>query len=76
MSSRKYRRERRFDRVWYRLSAHGLCDSLGGAEYRRIKARWRLSGRPAGTLIYILKEAQKRPPRPEDKGVQPNETQA
>lgn len=43
-----------FDKVWVKLSEEGVCDDLGGAEYRRVKGEYHLS---AFIEIFIRKQA-------------------
>jgi len=41
----------RFDDVWLTLEETAECDSLGGMEYRRVRAEWIEAGRPAAIAL-------------------------
>ena len=43
-----------FDAVWLGLAMGGRCDSLGGAEYRRVWDRYVRAGYPAQVRRFIL----------------------
>lgn len=42
-----------FREVYKRLSASGLCDDAGGAEYIRVTLAWMISGMPADMEGFI-----------------------
>jgi hypothetical protein len=35
-----------FDRAWKALAGTGVCDAIGGAEYRRLSNAWTKAGKP------------------------------
>lgn len=46
-----------FDRAWVRLAAVGMCDELGGSEYRRVRAAWERAGCPWNVYTFICSGA-------------------
>lgn len=49
-----------FDPMWEALSRHGYCDSIGGAEYRRVRDLWVREGCPHQDVhTYIVIEANR-----------------
>jgi hypothetical protein len=47
------RRASTFDAVWRRCARYGVCDSIGGMEYRRVIGEWFAAGCPEPIDDYI-----------------------
>lgn len=50
-------RMRTFNRAWRTACKAGGCDSLGGAEYRRVFSMYVLAGMPAKAALFISRWA-------------------
>jgi len=50
-----------FDEVWAIMEQMGRCDGIGGAEYRRVKAFWRMAGMPGPVAAFIGQHANELP---------------
>ena len=46
-----------FDAKWKTAARHGTCDSIGGAEYRRVKQEWIEMGAPETISEFIAVRA-------------------
>lgn len=46
-----------FDRAWVQCAEKGLCDALGGAEYRRVRSAWDQYGAFGYALQFIVNSA-------------------
>lgn len=46
-----------FDDVWNELAEDGLCDTLGGPEYLRVRSEWISAGEPEDIEVFIFRRA-------------------
>jgi hypothetical protein len=54
-------RDKKFRETYQRMSERGLCDSVDGAEYNRVRSEWVEAGRPSGIRYFILARANAGP---------------
>lgn len=54
----------RFRWWWRYCERQGLCDGLGGAEYRRVKGAWQASCYPMPLFTFIRSQANAAPQAP------------
>ncbi len=52
---------RHFDTMWRKAEERGLCDTLGGQQYRRVFLEWILAGRPQWLIAFICRRANCQP---------------
>lgn len=46
-----------FDHVWVKLAEEGKCDSIGGAEWLRVKGEWKRASEPRDIRGFIENRA-------------------
>lgn len=52
---------RHFDTIWREAEERGLCDTLGGVQYRRVRQEWIEAGRPQELIAFICRRANSQP---------------
>ena len=50
-----------FNQTWSDLAKHGICDTMGGAEYTRVLKEWLQAGQPPDITSFIKSSANRAP---------------